>query len=360
MRKEPLLPATTPKQKSSRTAWFKRNLTRLIVACFVFWFIVANVELLDLTAFQDGSEQGEQQHHSSVAGGRDQDSSALASTARSTMTSVVESSAWVWGACGGAVPMYPSSICGRTYCLHSKRHPHVYIDVFYHAFGVISDHSMISLCEEPAGGQVGSSMHRRKGHAAVEVSFIITYKDNPTRTVQCMLELFRTSREADSVEFVLVNDGSINSTAIVDQAAQIIHTHFGILVANVHNRQSVGYGCANNLGVQAASGKYIVLLNNDAFVTPGWLKALLDTIKAERDPGIVGPFFINSNGMVMESGGVVWSNGSAGNYGRFHRPEPHLLYRRNVDYISAACIMMERAIYMLVGGKGLALGSCGC
>lgn len=45
-----------------------------------------------------------------------------------------------------------------------------------------------------------------------------------------MLELLRTSREASSVEFVLVNDGSDHDTSVVDAAAKTMTKHFGILV----------------------------------------------------------------------------------------------------------------------------------
>ncbi|KAI8464632.1 MAG: hypothetical protein J3K34DRAFT_439855 [Monoraphidium minutum] len=263
---------------------------------------------------------------------------------RTIMTSLMESPTWEWGACSGIAPMYPASVCSRTYCLHSAAYPGTYIDLFYHAFQHVKDPSVLYMCEEPAGGQLGFRSE------STQVSFIITYKDSPKRTVQCMLELFRTAREAESVEFVLVNDGSVNETSIVDAVGKTLHDHFGVRVTHVHNRKSLGYGAANNAGVHAASGKYIVLMNNDAFVTPGWLKALLDTMADEQKPGIVGPFFANSTGWVMEAGGVLWSDGSAANYGRYERPHTYHMYRRYVDYISAACIMLERAVFLQIGG----------
>ena len=175
---------------------------------------------------------------------------------RTLMTSLMESPSWEWGACAAAAPMYGASVCSRTYCVNSVAHPGVYIDLFYHAFQRVTDPSVIDICEEPAGGQVGFRTARRD----TQVSFIITYKDQPRRTVQCMLELFRTAREAVSVEFVLVNDGSNNDTSAVDAAGHMLRDHFGVPVTRVHNTRSVGYGAANNMGVKAASGKYIVLM----------------------------------------------------------------------------------------------------
>jgi hypothetical protein len=272
---------------------------------------------------------------------------------RTTATALMESPTWEWGACSGTAPMFPASICGRTYCVQSSAFPGTYIDLFYRAFQQVRDPSVLYMCEEPAGGQLGF----RTPPAETQVSFIITFKDNARLTVQCMLELFRTAREALSVEFVLVNDGSTTDTSSVDAVAATLRSHFGSLVTHVRHRRSRGYGAANNAGVRAASGKYIVLLNNDAFVTPGWLKSLLDTMADEQKPGIVGPFFANSTGWVMEGGGVLWSDGTAANYGRYERPQTYHMYRRYVDYISAACIMMERATFLSVsrvsfGGVG--------
>lgn len=136
----------------------------------------------------------------------------------------------------------------------------------------------------------------------------------------------------------------------------MLQVHFGIMITKIHNRRSLGYGEANNVGVQAASGKFIVLLNNDAFVTPGWLKGFIDTFNDEQRPGIVGPFFANSSGWVMEAGGVLWSDGSAANYGRYERPQTYHMYRRYVDYISAACIMLDRNVFLSVGPGGVSGG----
>lgn len=96
-------------------------------------------------------------------------------------------------------------------------------------------------------------------------------------------------------------------------------------------------------------------MNNDAFVTPGWLKALLATMRARPWPGIAGPFFANSSGLITEAGGALWANGDAANFGRYYKPDHYHMFRRPVDYISAACIMMERAVFLAVRGGGLRL-----
>ncbi len=62
------------------------------------------------------------------------------------------------------------------------------------------------------------------------------------------------------------------------------------------------FGEGNNIGVDEALGDYIVFLNNDAFVEPGWIEALSATM--ESDPGVaaVGPMFLYPDGRVQEVG----------------------------------------------------------
>jgi GT2 family glycosyltransferase len=54
------------------------------------------------------------------------------------------------------------------------------------------------------------------------------------------------------------------------------------------NSQNNGFPKATNQGIGQAAGEYLVLLNNDTIVTPGWLSRLLRHL---QDPaiGMVGP-----------------------------------------------------------------------
>lgn len=244
----------------------------------------------------------------------------------------------------GACLLHPS-FCDSVYCIRSSTHHHIFIDFYLALFSKAVDATLLSSCHQPAGGQVGSNADD------IEVSFIVTFKDNAERTVQCLAELFKTSREASSVEFVLVDDGSTADTSVIDHAIAVLRHYFLIRVKKIHNAQSQGYGGANSAGARLASGKYLVFLNNDAFVTNGWLRSLLDTFQSTPSTtGVVGPLFMNSTGWVMEAGGVVWSDGSAANFGRFETPQHYHLFRRPVDYISAACIMIKRNMFLEIGG----------
>ena len=52
------------------------------------------------------------------------------------------------------------------------------------------------------------------------------------------------------------------------------------------------------------------------FVTPGWLAALLYTIRTIPSVGMAGPLFIGTGHAVTEAGGLVFDDAAAANYGR--------------------------------------------
>ncbi len=57
----------------------------------------------------------------------------------------------------------------------------------------------------------------------------------------------------------------------------------------VYNDRNRGFGGGNNDGIAAASGEYIVVLNNDVIVTEGWLDALLDPFARVPGVGVTAP-----------------------------------------------------------------------
>jgi hypothetical protein len=55
------------------------------------------------------------------------------------------------------------------------------------------------------------------------------------------------------------------------------------------NEQNLGFAAGNNVGMRAANGEYVVLLNNDTQVVPGWLKNLIRPFATHRKLGLAGP-----------------------------------------------------------------------
>jgi glycosyltransferase involved in cell wall biosynthesis len=102
-------------------------------------------------------------------------------------------------------------------------------------------------------------------------------------TELCLQALFRHTRPA--WELIVIDNGSTDDTvaylAGVRDAA-------GVPVTVIRNPENLGFPRAINQGLHAARGEYLVLLNNDAVVTDGWLDQLIALTAVRVDSSAEG------------------------------------------------------------------------
>ena len=249
------------------------------------------------------------------------------------------------GACYYGKPLLgflTAETCSFSTCLCTGP-GHVCYDLFDQPFRKISPNE---LCVPAEGGQLPLPADKKP-----EVSLILTVHNHMASAAQVMLELFRTSHEADSVEFVVVNDGSTQSDHILVAVIQSLQDLFGARVTYIVHPQALGFGPSNDAGIAKATGEMIVLVNSDMFPAMGWLAVLLETMRSDTSIGIAGPMFIGDDS-VQEAGGIVWNDGTGANYGRYRSVGEFdgIDYARAVDYVSGACLMMAKDTYKLLGG----------
>ncbi|MEA3638341.1 MAG: glycosyltransferase [Lamprobacter sp.] len=119
----------------------------------------------------------------------------------------------------------------------------------------------------------------------------------------------------------------------------------------IRNPENLGFLRSCNRAAEQARGRYLLLLNNDTLLLEGCLDALLRTFAEHEQVGAVGARLIYPDGHLQEAGGIVWKDGSAWNWGRGEHPEdPRFNYVREVDYCSAACLMVPTALFRELGG----------
>lgn len=120
-----------------------------------------------------------------------------------------------------------------------------------------------------------------------------------------------------------------------------------VLVSGVN----LGFGGGNNRAAKIAWGEYLVMLNDDAEIRPGWLEPLVQTADARPDVAAVGSRIVHPDGTLQEAGSVIWSDGSTLGVGRGLSPQSRRYdYLREVDYVSACSLLVRRSTFEQLGG----------
>lgn len=115
---------------------------------------------------------------------------------------------------------------------------------------------------------------------------------------------------------------------------------------------NAGFGEGNNIAADAARGHYLLLLNSDAFLSPGAANALIEALETVEDAAAAGPIFRYPDGLLQEAGAFVCADGTTIQRGK--RETDFDISRLPpvdvVDYVSASCLLIRRSDFMAVGG----------
>jgi GT2 family glycosyltransferase len=116
--------------------------------------------------------------------------------------------------------------------------------------------------------------------------------------------------------------------------------------------ENLGFAAGNNLGARQARGRWLALLNNDAFPAPGWLAALVSAAEAHPEYAFFASRILQANdpAHVDATGDVYHISGHA-----WHRDinRPAAEAHHEMDEVFSACAaaaMYSRAAYLEAGG----------
>jgi GT2 family glycosyltransferase len=175
-----------------------------------------------------------------------------------------------------------------------------------------------------------------------DLSVVIPTFDTASMTLRCCRAVL-ASMPASS-EVIVADDGSTDGTAE-------LLTREAPTVKIVRLEENRGFAAAANRGVAAAQGRIILLLNSDAIVQDGALRAIL---AAFDDPrlGVAGARLLDEDGTPQWSGGATptlpWMIGVVSGAGhlarRVRRDGP-----RRIDWVSGAAMAFRREVWSAAG-----------
>jgi hypothetical protein len=187
------------------------------------------------------------------------------------------------------------------------------------------------------------------------VSAIVVNWNSRNQVLDC-LQAFYACSDVPAEAVVVDNasvDGSVETLAREFPEAKV-----------VRQRSNVGFGRANNAGLQVAEGRFILLMNPDVTVMPGCVGRLADFLLVRPDAAAVGPRLQRPDGLLDETSrrgfpspgatlahitglGKAFPHSERLNrYSMGHLPatETH-----EIDCGTAACMMVRRAAIDRVG-----------
>jgi len=136
--------------------------------------------------------------------------------------------------------------------------------------------------------------------------------------------------------------------ASTDGSADFVAEHYP-QIRLIRNSQNLGFSAGNNIGLRAARGEVLLLLNQDTEVHPGWLTAL---VLAVQDPtvGIAGCKLLYPNGTIQHAGAkIVDARGSAKHIGRGEIDVQQYEGLRDVDFVTGAALALTRSTFTCIG-----------
>lgn len=176
------------------------------------------------------------------------------------------------------------------------------------------------------------------------VTILVPAYNHLTVTLECLASITAAQRPGDpDFELLVADDAS------TDDTAKILASIANLRV--VSQPTNLGFLRNCNAAAKEARGKYLLFLNNDVQVTPGWLKALVDCLDGDATVGAAGPRIVYPNGWLQEAGTRWHRDGTAELVGLNDQPDlPRYSYSRDVDYCSGACLLVRQAEFQSMGG----------
>ena len=181
---------------------------------------------------------------------------------------------------------------------------------------------------------------------APRVSIVILNWNRSAMTLACVRYVLRHT-QGHRFEIIVVDNGSFP-----DEVAMLRQSDLPVRILALGSNRY--FGEANNIAAEQARGEYLFFLNNDAFVHEGWLAPLIDTIERLPHVGAVGSRLIYPDGSLQEAGALISWDGIANQLGKHNTANPEQYASlRQVDYVSAAALLMRRQDFLDVLGFDL-------
>lgn len=175
-----------------------------------------------------------------------------------------------------------------------------------------------------------------------KVSVVVVTYNNLDFTRACLASLDEYSQYENFEVIAVDNASSDGSQAFLSE--WVAGESNRKLILNEDNR---GFAAANNQGLEIATGDYLVMLNNDTYVTPGWVRTLVRHLERDQTIGLIGPVTNNIGNEAKID--IVYGNMTEMLLKSAAFTRRHIGLTFPLRTAAFFCVMMPRKTYSRVG-----------
>jgi GT2 family glycosyltransferase/glycosyltransferase involved in cell wall biosynthesis len=175
-----------------------------------------------------------------------------------------------------------------------------------------------------------------------KASIIIVTYNNLSLNRICLQYLYEQTEWPD-FETIVVDNASTDGTVEFLREAQTLYPQLKVIL----NTENLGFAKANNIGLQLASGEYLVLLNNDTAVARGWLSNFIRHLNSDKTIGLLGPV-TNEIGNEAKIP-VGYANLQEMPTWAVHHVRKHDGQLFEIPMLAMYCLAMRREVYEEIG-----------
>ena len=176
-----------------------------------------------------------------------------------------------------------------------------------------------------------------------KVSVIVLTFNNLDFTKACLKSLEINTCHPDW-ELVLVDNASTDGSR--DYLAEYAVDKPWVKL--IQNEENLGFAAGNNRGLESATGEYVVILNNDTYVTRGWLPTLVRHLQKDPKLGLIGAVTNNIGNEAKID--IHYEDMAEMHEAAFAYTARHAREELEVDVVAFFCTALPRAVFESIGG----------
>lgn len=174
------------------------------------------------------------------------------------------------------------------------------------------------------------------------VSVIIVNWNGANYLETCLVSLAR--QQHCRLEILIVDNASTDCSSEVVASFQMQHPKLPVIF--IRNAQNEGFCRANNQGIRASSGEFVLLLNADVTLQPLFIAKLLQVMRNDRKVGIAaGKLLSGLDPQKIDSTGIViYKNRRAVDRGQQEADDGRYAEQEEIFGASGAACLYRRAM----------------